>query len=60
MIVLGQREMFAVYETSECKFCHQQIERRRLIGWVHLSGGFYICPVKQPKDSPAFIATPIW
>ena len=40
MIAAGESQTFGVYETASCKHCGEDIERRRLIGWLkHCSNG---------------------
>ena len=39
---------FAVYETGICAHCSEAIERRRLLGWLHVDA-FFLCAA-QPND----------
>jgi hypothetical protein len=47
--------MFALEQRAVCRWCGTDIERRRLLGWLHIHG-FYICPGQT--DRPYTDATP--
>ena len=47
---------FAANEWAVCRYCRAGIERRRVIGWVHVEG-FYLCAT-QPNEDTYNHATP--
>jgi hypothetical protein len=49
MIAAGESQTFGVYETASCKHCGEDIERRRLIGWLHV-GRFFLCAGQSGED----------
>jgi hypothetical protein len=58
MIVVGESPSFAVMEVGRCRNCKQAIERRQIIGWVHVEGAFYVCLLPLDEDAPFLVANP--
>jgi hypothetical protein len=57
-MILGTPASFAVERLAVCRWCAEPIERRRLLGWLHVNG-FYTCAGQtDPPYSDAEPGTP--
>jgi hypothetical protein len=47
---LGIPQSFAIERLAVCRWCGEPIERRRVLGWLHVKG-FYTCAA---RTEPAY------
>jgi hypothetical protein len=43
---------------ATCRWCHEQIERHSIWGWLHVEGGFILCQRPKPGMPPLTSAEP--
>jgi len=57
VIVVAATTTFAVYDRGSCRNCRLAIERRRLLGWLHLDA-FFVCQIRQEEGKSMLVAAP--
>jgi hypothetical protein len=57
MIILGDPATFAAVAQATCRNCARPIERRLVIGWIHVEA-FYVCPIPPDAGQPIVVASP--
>jgi hypothetical protein len=58
VIIIERTAAFVVYEMGICRHCREEIERWRVLGWLHVDGFFLCTPIRQDEQAPFLVATP--
>lgn len=52
---MTEPEYYRIVEWGRCKNCHQPIERRLVLGWMHEDSQLMMCQLPHKPDEPVFL-----